>query len=381
MNTIVVPQGEFEMEQYPATSNNSLQAWDAADQYLLSYIHELELSAESKILIFNDRYGILACALANYKLNIVTDSIQSKQGIENNLKRNKIDQTNISILDSLRPLESDFDLIIFKIPKTLSFLEYQLQSIANFPTENIPVIGAAMVRNIHTSTVNLFSDYLIETKTSLARKKARLILAKTGNKHPKFTTKFPIEFKIEKNNYRIVNHANVFSGKKLDIGTRFFIENIPDFVNPAKIVDLGCGNGVLALHAAALYPEAQIICTDESYMAIASARETMQINGFESAEKYQYLVCDNLMQLAEDSIDLILCNPPFHQQHSLSWEVAVGMFREANRVLAPDGEFWVVANRHLRYHISLKKFFTNVETAASNSKFVILRASGKIQLN
>ena len=37
------------------------------------------------------------------------------------------------------------------------------------------------------------------------------------------------------------------------------------------------------------------------------------------------------------------------------------------------GELWVVANRHLAYHIKLKKIFNNYEQIASNKKFVILK--------
>jgi 16S rRNA (guanine1207-N2)-methyltransferase len=50
------------------------------------------------------------------------------------------------------------------------------------------------------------------------------------------------------------------------------------------------------------------------------------------------------------------------------------MFRQARDVLRPDGELWLIGNRHLAYHIALKKLFGKVELIASNAKFVVLRA-------
>jgi 16S rRNA (guanine1207-N2)-methyltransferase len=39
------------------------------------------------------------------------------------------------------------------------------------------------------------------------------------------------------------------------------------------------------------------------------------------------------------------------------------------------GILHVVGNRHLGYHIKLKRLFGNCKTIASNGKFVILQAS------
>ena len=73
-------------------------------------------------------------------------------------------------------------------------------------------------------------------------------------------------------------------------------------------------------------------------------------------------------------MDRVLCNPPFHQQQVVSDHIARQMFRDARRVLREGGELWVVGNRHLGYHKTLKRLFGNATLVASNRKFVILRA-------
>ncbi|KZY83646.1 hypothetical protein A3740_05280 [Oleiphilus sp. HI0068] len=71
---------------------------------------------------------------------------------------------------------------------------------------------------------------------------------------------------------------------------------------------------------------------------------------------------------------MILCNPPFHQQNTVSTSIAQSFFKEAKRALKTGGEVWLVANRHLGYHSDLKRIFGNFENIAANKKFVILKA-------
>ncbi len=55
--------------------------------------------------------------------------------------------------------------------------------------------------------------------------------------------------------------------------TRAFLPHLPQGLGQARVADLGCGNGVLALACALANPEAQFTLVDESYMAVQSARE------------------------------------------------------------------------------------------------------------
>ena len=47
--------------------------------------------------------------------------------------------------------------------------------------------------------------------------------------------------------FTISNHANVYAREKLDIGARYFIQNLPKVAAGSKVIDLGCGNGVIGL--------------------------------------------------------------------------------------------------------------------------------------
>ncbi len=50
------------------------------------------------------------------------------------------------------------------------------------------------------------------------------------------------------------------------------------------------------------------------------------------------------------------------------------MFKQSKDVLKEGGELWVIGNRHLGYHVQLRKLFGNCELVASNPKFVLFKA-------
>ena len=83
---------------------------------------------------------------------------------------------------------------------------------------------------------------------------------------------------------------------------------------------------------------------------------------------------DGLAGQAAESLDLVLCNPPFHQQQVVGDFLAWRMFTQARAALVSGGELWIVGNRHLGYHAKLKRLFRGVEQVAATPKFVILRA-------
>jgi len=374
MEILNVPQGEFRLNRYPVRENELLRAWDAADEYLLNYIHdEIDLQIKENILIINDSFGALATSLAEHNITVWTDSWISMQGIQQNLENNEITAGNIKIINSIENPAGEYDLVIIKIPKSLALLEDQLARIKTFISSSTIVVAAGMVKSIHTSTLKLFEKYVGLTKTSLAKKKARLIFSTVDDNILVKESPYPTSYVLEGSDYIISNHANVFSRESLDIGTRFFLQHIPQSEKYKNIIDLACGNGIVGLIALEKNPTAEILFLDESFMAVQSARENIK-NNVNKDNKIKFEVNDCLSEIKPNSTDLILNNPPFHQSTAIGDEVAWQMFKQSKDVLKPGGELWVIGNRHLGYHIKLKKLFGNCEMISSDKKFVILKS-------
>lgn len=363
------------LERFPTGQvNRSLQAWDAADEYILNYIQQEEhLATKQNILIFNDSFGALTCNLTEHNIYCVNDSFLSTQGIKHNIAQNNLCDNNITYLTSLDELPTDISLVLFKIPKSKSLLAEQLIQIKRHLPKQIIFIAADRAKEIHSSTLKSFEKYLGTTKTSLAVKKARLVFS-TLNNEQAFTSPFPTIWPLEKTPYLISNHANVYSREKLDIGARYFMQNLPHVKPDTSVIDLGCGNGVIGLTVLSQQPHAKIRFVDESYMAIASAKKNINDNIPSATQQCHFQVNDCLTSVEGGSVDLILCNPPFHQQTATTDHIAWQMFKDSHRVLKKGGELRIIGNRQLGYHIKLKRIFGNEKLIASNDKFVTISA-------
>ncbi|MCO4759101.1 MAG: methyltransferase [Oceanospirillaceae bacterium] len=374
MEILSVPQGQFQLSRFPRRKQEKLRAWDAADEYLLQQVADEHLLNDGcRILVLNDQFGSLAVALHQYHPTVISDSWLAHAGIQANLSDNNIQAEQINLLDSLSDPEDQFDLVLIKVPKSLAMLEDQLHRLRPHLKEGSRVIASGMVKGIHTSTLKLFEKLIGETQTSLARKKARLIFPQVDCNITPTASPYPSSYVLENSVHRIYNHAGVFSRDSLDIGTRFFLSHLPTDDRYQQIVDLGCGNGVVGLMAAEKNPAAELTFVDESFMAVASAKLNFE-TAFSDTRTARFTATDCLQGVPRNSADLVLNNPPFHQQTVVGTHIANQMFRESRTVLREGGELWVIGNRHLGYHITLKKLFGNCETVASNKKFVILRA-------
>lgn len=374
MEILQVPQGEYHLSRYPKQKKELLRAWDAADEYLLtSFYNDNQEEQNLKVLIVNDSFGALASALSKYKITVWTDSLLAQEGIKLNFHDHDLSLNDINIVKSTETPDDNYDVVLIKIPKSLSLLEDQLIRIKPLVSTTTKIVAAGMVKSIHNSTLKLFEKYLGPTKTSLAKKKARLIFCSLDETLPLTKNPYPKKYILEGTSHTVVNHANVFSRESLDIGTRFFMQYLPQSGKYKNIIDLGCGNGIVGLLAAEKNSDAEVIFADESFMAVESAKQTFEL-AFGDKRTAQFLVNDCLTGFEKNSTDLILNNPPFHQNNAVGDEVAWKMFKQSKDVLKEGGELWVIGNRHLSYHIKLKKLFGNCETVASNKKFVIFKS-------
>jgi len=386
LSPFFINEKQLTLVRFPlAQVNRSLQAWDAADEYLLNYIKTEQLiSAKIRVVIFNDGFGALTTHFCNPEksdntsqkkadIYCVNDSYISSQGITCNIEQNQLNNENITQLNCLDSLPENIDVILFKIPKSKSLLIEQLIMIQNSVGKNTVFIAADRAKEIHSSTLKLFEKYLGTTKTSLAFKKARLVFCQLNQQQSQkspFPTVWTLPNKVLKRDFSISNHANVYSREKLDIGARYFIENLPDVAKNSQVIDLGCGNGVIGLTVLAKQPSAQIQFFDESHMAITSAEMNIKSNLPDLAAQCQFHLNDCLTNVENNSVDLILCNPPFHQQTATTDHIAWQMFKDSHRVLKKGGELRIIGNRQLAYHIKLKRIFGNEKLIASNDKFV-----------
>lgn len=361
-----IPPG---LQRYPIRKRDLLQAWDSADELILQYLSGTlgsvppgpDLTGQ-RLVILNDAFGALASSLESFQPSTYNDSFVSHQATAIN------SAGRLKTLHQLSDLTGHYDLAIIKIPKNMSFFEDELCHLTAHLRPGARVVCGAMVKHLAKSSFDLLAQYIGTTSTSLAQKKARLIFA--AFEKSTASSPYPIQVPIESFTRPFVHHANLFSREKLDLGTRFFLQHIPrgQF---ARILDLGCGNGVVGLAALRLHPEAQVVFCDDSAQALLSAEANYKAlhPGRESQAQWIWTNC--FENQTADAFDLILCNPPFHQQSTVGDFVARQMFTDARHALRPGGQIRVIGNTHLDYPGTLRRLFGSVTVVAKNSKFTI----------
>jgi 16S rRNA (guanine1207-N2)-methyltransferase len=347
-------------------------AWDAADEYLLDYCAaELELPGKS-VLIADDTFGALGSALSAQSVEAIHYSANAVASLTGNLGRNGLPE--VEPLDWMHiPLERRYDLVLMRIPKSIDLLRDHCQRLRPHMNPGAVLVGGAMEKYLSKGMLEALTASFGPTHTTLGRRKARLTVSRFD---PSISAQpVPVtRYRAEPFDISVCSYAGVFSASQLDIGTRFFLQQfdaIP-LASSRHIADLACGTGVLGIAAAKVNPRATVSFYDDSSVAIQSARESVEEN-FSKRERFRFHHQDGLMGCPPHTLDLVLCNPPFHAGQQQDTGIAERLFGQAREGLKPGGELWVVGNRHLGYHVKLKKTFSSVEVIGANPKFVVLR--------
>ncbi|HEU5085204.1 MAG TPA: methyltransferase [Acidimicrobiales bacterium] len=367
-DVLTVPQGRFVLRRAHHDPGQPLRAWDAADEYALAHLHDEGVEGGSW-LVANDSSGALAVALSARRPVSWSDSCVSMAATAANLERNGIDASAVDLLPSTDVPAGTVDVAVVKVPRTLAFLEDELRRLRPHLHPGSVVVGAGMTKAVHRSTIAAFESTIGSTPTTRARKKSRLLLARLDPDLEPAPSPFPVRWSTEEG-IAVTAWPNAFSATGLDGGTRLLLAHLPAPAPGSTVVDLGCGTGVVAATVAHRHPDVDLVCCDESHQAIASARATVGA----VTDRASFHVTDVLDGIDDATADLVLLNPPFHAGGARTTSVAHRMFAEARRVLRPDGELLVVANRHLGHHVTLRRWFADVAVVASDPRFVVLRA-------
>ena len=368
------------LRRFPLKKDDRLRAWDAADEYLLRYLDgdaepdaPAVLPSSGEIVLINDTFGALGVALHQRQPQSWGDSFLGHEALRYNLYENQLIEWQPTLVPADKNPSGAFALAVIKFPKNLTFFEDQLLRLRNVLAPEAHVVCGGMIKHTPKRAYQLLEKVIGPTVTTQGWKKARLAHSQLADRTDLPAGVPPTTYNLPGSEQELLNLPNVFSRERPDAGTRLLLANLPHLADELAAVDLGCGNGILALALARNCPQARILGVDESYQAVASAHLNAANLGDDS-ERLTFYATDGLAGEPDQSRDLVVCNPPFHQGQTTGDLPAWDMFAEAARVLRPGGELRVVGNRHLGYHAKLKRLFEQVQLVASDSKFVVLSA-------
>ena len=354
------PQGEFELTRYPGRKQDPLQAWCSADMLLL----EAAGNGKRNVLVVNDDHGALAVALS--PCGSWTDSALSVTAGQLNCEQNR--RSYPSVTWSTQAPGDAYEHIFMRVPKLLSYFEYQLATLAATLPANARLYIAGMDKHLSPRTASLIETYFAQVRRHRGKHKARLFTAVSTGQTLHRQRDGERRYHCAELGGELTAGPNVFSGDQLDIGSRFLLQQLGSLDPVETAADLACGNGVLGIAALKQGVAREVLFADESAMAIASAHHNCAtlVAGANTCFHHG----DGLIGTGR-RFDLILCNPPFHLGHTVDEYAGRRLLGQAAEHLLPGGCLVLVANRHLDYGSGLRRGFRTVEKLAQNNKFIV----------
>ncbi|MGW4718647.1 class I SAM-dependent methyltransferase [Nocardia sp. NPDC004260] len=363
------------LRRYPDVEALNLYAVDAADRLILDVAADALATVDSgKVAIIGDAYGALTLgAIAGHDLRDVRvhqDLLTGELALANNARA-----AGMSDRYTAHPLGPellrDAQVVLLRLPRMLAGLAEVADAIARYADPAVEVFAGGRDKYLTKSMNDVLAQSFSEVRASRGRQKSRTLLV-AGPK-PVAGRPFPVRDRLDELGLDVVAHGAAFSGARLDIGTRFLLEHLRLMKPDARdAIDLGCGTGILAVALATARPGIKVIATDQSAAAVASARATTEANGV--ADRVCVVRDDAMSSAADNSADLVLCNPPFHIGAAVHTGSAIKMFAETGRVLRPGGELWTVFNSHLNYRAVVERMVGRTEVMGRNRKFTVTRS-------
>jgi 16S rRNA (guanine1207-N2)-methyltransferase len=369
---VVVDAAEFfaQLSREPDVDAPDLVAVDATDRLLLDEAATDLAAHPDAVVVLDDGHGALtlgAVALHGATgVRVHQDLLVGELALAANAER-----TGLTGTYTQHGLDADLlrgaRVVLAKAPKSLEALRELVQVVAAGADPAVTLYVGGRVKHMTLGMNDVLAEGFTDVHATLARQKSRVLVARGPRP---VRSSFPVCREHADLGLTVCAHGAAFAGVKVDRGTRALLGALPGAVpDAATAVDLGCGSGVLAVALAAARPGLSVVGVDQSAAAVASAVATVAANGL--ADRVRVVRDDAAGSLEEGSVDLVVCNPPFHAGVAVSETLAHRLFAGAARVLRPGGELWCVYNSHLPHRDALRRIIGPTRQVTRDPTFTV----------
>jgi len=161
----------------------------------------------------------------------------------------------------------------------------------------------------------------------------------------------------------------VFSPRNIDAGTIAMLSQV-EFSSEDKVLDLGCGYGVVGIVAAKLIGDTNIVMSDISDDAIELAKKNIMLN---NVENISIIKSDALDKIEDTDFTIILSNPPYH----VDFSIPKSFIEQGYKKLSYGGKMYMVTKRKEWYKNKFIRIFGGVKIYEADGYYVFM--SEKVQ--
>lgn len=173
-----------------------------------------------------------------------------------------------------------------------------------------------------------------------------------------------IEEQVQGVSVVLQTNEEVFSPTAVDKGTKAMLSFV-EFAAEDKVLDLGCGCGVVGIVAAKQIGAERVVMCDVSENAVQLSKQNAMANGVDAVTIRQ---SDGLQNISETGFTLILSNPPYHTDFA----VAKGFIEDGFKKLAIGGKMVMVTKRLDWYRNKLSSVFGGVTVKEKDGYYVFI---------
>ena len=177
-----------------------------------------------------------------------------------------------------------------------------------------------------------------------------------------------IHFKVKDFQLEFITDAGVFSKKRVDFGSNLLINSVPQ--TSGKILDLGCGYGVIGISLSLLNPSSEVTMVDINERAVELANRNIELNNIKNAQAIQ----SDGFEKVSGNFDVIVSNPPIRAGK----KVIYPLFGQSIDYLNANGSIYLVIQKKQGAKSALEKLesiYGNCEVIIKDAGYWILKST------
>ncbi|MCE0490472.1 16S rRNA (guanine(1207)-N(2))-methyltransferase RsmC [Pantoea sp. Mb-10] len=281
-----------------------------------------------------------------------------------NLSRRLGEQATFSLIARAEDV-AGCDTLVYYWPKNKPEAQFQLQNVLSLLPVGCDIFVVGENRSGVRSAEGMLDAWATLEKIDSARR-CGLYHGRLDTQPSFDPSRFGHTYPLD--DLTIHTLPGVFSRDGLDMGSDLLLSTLTPHTK-GKVLDVGCGSGVLATVLAQHSPKVRLWLCDVHAAALEASKATLAANGLEGE-----VFASNVFSDVTGRFDLILSNPPFHDGMQTSLDAAQALIRGALKHLNSGGELRIVANAFLPYPQILDEAFGNHEVLAQTGRFKVYRA-------
>lgn len=382
-----------ELTQHPPDAPGA----DAADRLLLDTAAAWWTAGQARdvVAVADDRWGALTVGLLAAPAELRAPTLRTGQDARGGEIAAQAGAARLGMADRFEALTrtdgvtaelvSGAQTVLMPLPRSLQTLKDWAWLVAEHASEEVVLLAAGRDKHMSRSMNQVLAGVFTDVVPGRGRGKARVLTARGPRRG------LPAPFPRREHHTEVSDlgleapltlcaQGAVYGGTSLDPGTRLLLSTLagdgaqePLPCPDGTLVDLGCGNGTVAVWAARRDRGLQVIAVDQSASAVESTRLSAQAAGV--ADRVRTVRGDALAGWEDGSVSTILLNPPFHRGNAVDPSLAHRLIAEAGRVLSPGGRLFCVWNSHLKHRPVLERRIGPTRQLARSPVFTVTEST------